>query len=99
MADTPIAVTAKMRAKEGMEDSLKEELLALLSPTRAEAGCITYELHQSKKDRTAFLFYEKWQSKEDLGAHATAPHMVNFKGKAGEMLAEPPQIAIWETVG
>jgi quinol monooxygenase YgiN len=99
MADKPITVTARMRAKEGMEDQVKGELLALIPPTRAESGCMAYELHRSMKDPGLFLFYEKWKSKEDLGAHAKAPHMKEFIGKAGEMLAGPAEIMLWELVG
>ena len=99
MADKSITVTAKMKAKEGMEDQVKRELMALIPPTRAESGCMAYELHHSMKDPGLFLFYEKWKTKEELGAHAKAPHMKEFMGKAGEMLAGPAEITLWEMVG
>jgi hypothetical protein len=41
--------------KEGKEDELKRELLALAAPTRAEAGNIQYDLYQSPTKKNQFM--------------------------------------------
>jgi quinol monooxygenase YgiN len=59
--------------------------VALVEPTRKEPGCLGYNLHQSKSDKTQFMFYEQWASKEALAAHGQMPYMKalggNLKGR------------------
>ncbi len=98
MATGRITVVARMRAKSGMEEAVREELLALVPPTTREGGCITYDLHQSADDRGLFLFYENWCSREDLDEHLARPHMRAFLGKVDELLAEPVEISLWELI-
>jgi quinol monooxygenase YgiN len=98
MEDKEITVVAQIRAKDGMEDKLKQELVALVGPTRSEKGCIKYELHQSVENKSLYMFYERWASKKDLDEHIHMPHMKAYRKKAGDLFAEPPKIAIWEVV-
>ena len=36
---------------------VKSELLKLIDITRAENGCINYDLHQDNENKNLFLFY------------------------------------------
>jgi quinol monooxygenase YgiN len=74
-------VTAIVKAKPGQEEAVKEVLVALVGLTRKEPGCLCYNLHQSKSDKTQFMFYEQWASKEALDAHGKTPHMKAPGGK------------------
>jgi len=47
MAGRKVTVFALVQAKPGMEETVKQELLALIGPTRSEEECINYDLHQS----------------------------------------------------
>ena len=76
-----IILTAIVKAKPGQEEAVKEVLLGMVEPTRKEPGCLCYNLHQSKSDKTQFLFYEQWASKEALDAHGKTPHMKALGGK------------------
>ena len=44
----------------GREADLKQHLLSLAGPTRAEPGCITYDLYQSPVRRHEFMRFEVW---------------------------------------
>ena len=98
MADKKVTVVARIKAKKGMEEKVKRELMALLSPTRSEKGCINYDLHQSVEDKSLFMFYENWASKRDLNEHMEMPYMKSHLEKAGEILAEPGDITLWEKI-
>jgi quinol monooxygenase YgiN len=76
-----VILVAITKAKAGEEEAVKEILLALVEPTRKEAGCLCYNLHQSKSDKTQFMFYEQWASKEALDAHSQSPHLKALGGK------------------
>lgn len=98
MADKKVTVVAKFTAKPGLEDTVRQEVLNLVGPTREEAGCINYDLHQSLDDPAKLILYENWVSKDDLDKHLTMPYLEAFKAKADELLAEPLDITLWEMI-
>jgi quinol monooxygenase YgiN len=98
MADNKLIVVAQIRAKEGMEEPAKQELMALVDPTRSEKGCIKYELHQSVENKALFMFYETWAGKKDLDEHIRMPYMKAHLKRAGDLFAEPPKITLWEAI-
>ena len=98
MADGKVTVVATFKAKVGMEDTAKDALMALIAPTRAESGCINYDLHQSSDDPSIFMLYENWISKKDLDDHLTMPHLKDLLGKADDIFKEPVDIALWQMI-
>ena len=70
-----MVLVAMVKAKPGEEEAVKQALMSLVEPTRKEPGCLCYNLHQSKADKTQFMFYEQWASKDALTAHGKTPHM------------------------
>ena len=94
MADNKISVVATFKAKPGLEEKVKQVLVGLVDPTRSEAGCINYDLHQSIEDKALFILYENWTSKEDLEKHLAKPYLKELLAQASEILAEPAHIAI-----
>lgn len=95
-----VTVIAFHRAKPGKEQALRNALLAVCGPTRAEKGCINYDLHVSPDNPGLLVFHENWASKADLDAHLASPHIDAFRAVAGDLLAEPPNITRWhETKG
>jgi quinol monooxygenase YgiN len=73
-------------------------LEGLLLPTRGEAGCINYDLHQSHIDPALFVFYENWKSEADLEAHARSAHIQSFRKLANEILVAPVEITKWKPI-
>ena len=98
MAGRKVTVFALVKAKPGLEEAVKKELSALVGPTRTEEGCINYDLHQSLDQKGHFRFYENWTSKELLDRHLQSAHVQRFIAKADELLAEPPEITLWEMI-
>jgi len=98
MADKKVTVTAVIKAKEGKEDIVKQELMSLVGSTQKEAGCINYDLHQAADNQRVFLFYENWKSREDLDKHLEMPYLKAWREKAKDLLVEPPEVTIWKMV-
>jgi quinol monooxygenase YgiN len=90
-----VTVIAQIHAKPGREAEVRQALLALCEPTRAEKGCINYDLHQSLQDPALFLFHENWASNADLDAHSQSPHLQAWRKLAAELLVEPPHVTRW----
>jgi len=95
MAD-PVTVIARLRAKPGQEARVRELLLSLIKPTRAEAGCIDYDLHESDEHPGEFLFYESWNSGEAFEAHLKMPYITEAFKLAPEILDGSPQLTRWK---
>lgn len=87
-------LTARLKVKDGKVEELKSAALAIVEPSRAEEGCITYNVHQSLEDETVFIWRESWKSKADLDEHFEMDYVKNFFGVVNEIAAEPPQITL-----
>ena len=92
----PFVVIARITAKSGMEEQLKTVLEPLVAPTRAEAGCLQYDLMRSQSNPRLFTFYEKWASDEAFAAHGQAPHVVRARAERMELVEGPPDVGRWD---
>ncbi|MDQ6732098.1 MAG: antibiotic biosynthesis monooxygenase [Actinomycetota bacterium] len=52
-------VVAVLKAKAGSDAVLQDALAGLVAPTRAEDGCISYELFRSASDPSTFITVER----------------------------------------
>jgi quinol monooxygenase YgiN len=62
----------------------KDLLLNLMSKSRAEAGCVSYDVYQQAEAPHIFQTVEQWKEKADADAHMATPHF-----------ALPPEILAW----
>ncbi len=98
MKNNRITVLALVKAKEGMEETVRQELLSLVNPTRLEPGCISYDVHQATDEKSQFMFYENWESMEDLKKHSKSPHLMAYRQKVGSLLAKPIEVTLFEMI-
>lgn len=73
-----LTIVANIKANPDKIDLVKAELLKLIDITRAEEGCINYDLHQDNENPAHFLFYENWESRELWQTHMGAPHLAAY---------------------
>lgn len=73
-----LTIVANIHAKPGREALVRQELEKLVEPTRAESGCIQYDLHRDNEAAGHFMFYENWESRELWQAHMNAPHLAAY---------------------
>lgn len=73
-----LTIVANIRTKADKIDLVKAELLKLIDITRAEEGCINYNLHQDNENPTHFLFYENWESRELWQVHMGNKHLQGY---------------------
>jgi quinol monooxygenase YgiN len=94
-----LTVVAQIKAKPGQESTVRQELLSLVAPSRNDAGCLKYDLHQALDNPALFLFHENWVSKAHLDAHLQKQDLQAVLARVGQLVAEPPQITLWEKIG
>lgn len=98
MSDNLLTIVARIQAKPGMEQQMKEDLLSLLAPTRAEAGCVTFDLLEDTKDSSHFILYENWKSQAALDAHFQTPYVKQVLQAYEVTLAKPIEALILKKI-
>ena len=82
-----VTLIVMLRAREGQETLLEAELRALVSPSRREEGCITYNLHRSIDTPGALLLHEVWASREAHTEHVHTRHFLRWNASKDTLLA------------
>ena len=91
-----IHVIAIITAKPGQRDTVLAAFRANMPAVHAEKGCVEYAPAvdtpgmgkiQTPLGPDGFMVIEKCASKEDLMAHAVAPHMAAYAAKVKDLLA------------
>jgi quinol monooxygenase YgiN len=98
MSDSGLTIVARIKAKSGMQERMRQDLLSLLAPTRAESGCITFDLLQDTKDPSIFVLYENWTDRAALDAHFQQPYVKQVLQAYEETLAEPVEVLFLKKV-
>lgn len=78
MENQKLTIVAKIIAKPEKIELVKNQLLKLIEITKAEKGCINYDLHQDNKQENTFLFYENWETKALWEAHINNTHLADY---------------------
>ncbi|MEM8843639.1 MAG: putative quinol monooxygenase [Pseudomonadota bacterium] len=73
-----LTIVANIKAKKDKIDYVKAELEKLIDITRAEKGCLNYDLHQNNDDPAHFLFYENWESRDLWQTHMNNQHLKDY---------------------
>ena len=92
MENEIVTVVAKVEAANAYVELIKDECRALVAPSRLEKGCLNYELYRSQENPAVFIFYENWQSREDLENHLQSPHCLRFDQNTNGKLDRPEEI-------
>lgn len=98
MSKSTLRVVARLVCQADKVEEFKAILTTLRDPTRKETGCISYELTQNLADPTDFTFIEEWSGTDALDAHMKTAHIADALGKAGPLLASPPDIRQFKTI-
>jgi quinol monooxygenase YgiN len=95
MESRTIRVVARFAAKTDRISNVTDILSALVEPTRAEDGCITYELLHNTQDPTDFTFVEEWTSREALERHLATEHIAECRRRIGEHIEGEADIRVY----
>ena len=93
-----LTIVAQITARPEHFELVKKALIQLIAPTRAEEGCINYDLHQDLESKNLFFFYENWESREHWNAHRKTAHIQAYK-EATEGMIEGVKLNLMSVVG
>ena len=81
-----IKTVATLRAKSGHGKTVEQALRACVEGSRAEPGCLFYDLHVDRTDPERFVFIEGWADMEAFEHHKTTAHYQAMAHAVGELL-------------
>ena len=93
-----VHVIARHWARPDTVNEVRRLLLELIEPTRAEPGCIKYELLQSVEDPSEFTFVEAFVSDAAFAIHASAPYIVALQPRLAPLTARPSEVRRYRAV-
>lgn len=99
MQSTVIFNLVVLEAKAGQQEQLREALLALVAPTRKEAGCLDYTLFELTETPGTFYMRESFRDQAALEEHFSKPYFQEFAKRFEELLARPLQLIGLREVG
>lgn len=79
-------VVATIPVKPEDADSVRRTLADLVTATREEEGCLSYDLYESTATPGVFVTVERWKDQTALDAHMGAPHVAAALGEAAGSL-------------
>ena len=76
------AITITIRALPGRGDELVRLSLLTVAPSRAEPGCLHFDLLRSTSCPEEIVFYEAYRTKADFDAHVATAHVRAWQAAA-----------------
>ena len=73
-----LTIVAHITANPDKVEFVKSELEKLIDLTRAEAGCLQYDLHQDNENPAHFMFFENWESRDLWQTHMNGQHLTDY---------------------
>jgi quinol monooxygenase YgiN len=87
----PLYVFVRFEPKPGKELQLREELMWVVEPSRAEPGCRRIHLYESTRGPLTWFIHSEWIDEAAFDAHAELPHTRRFLEAIDDLLANPFQ--------
>ena len=75
-------------AKDGCENDLHDLLKMMVIPSKAEKGCLNYNIYSYKNNPKKFMAVETWENEDALNGHKTSPHYKIYKKYAPQYTAD-----------
>lgn len=81
-------VIATFKIKPNSLAHVMEAVMPCIIATRAEAGCISYELNQNLTNENELVFVERWENRASLEAHFKTPHIAAWREAGAKYIVE-----------
>ncbi|MEU1216981.1 putative quinol monooxygenase [Streptomyces sp. NPDC005790] len=85
-------IICEVRAKAPHRERVKELLLELVGPARAEPGCLYYDLYEQADTPGTFFIVDGWTSAEAIAEHADHPNVTRVVNQLTPLLDVPLKV-------
>jgi (4S)-4-hydroxy-5-phosphonooxypentane-2,3-dione isomerase len=90
-------VTVTFEAAPGCETELEEALVEQAKASRAEPGCVRFDVAADVAAKGRFFLYEIYLNPGEFETHLQTPHFLSFDRKVGPLMKRK-QVDRWDLV-
>jgi quinol monooxygenase YgiN len=94
-----LVCVATFLAKRGKDELLQAELMTLMAPTRAETGCLRYELNRSIDNPRQFVFVEKFADDAAFEFHGAQDYLDHLRSEVIPKLVQSVDVVTYREIG
>ena len=94
----PVAVLASFYPKPEKIKDVEAILKTMVSHTRTEPGCVTYNLHRLEDGGTSFHIYEVYKDQSDVEHHRSMDYYKQYRATIPDMLAKPIEVKFLDAI-
>jgi quinol monooxygenase YgiN len=95
-----IASTSTLKIQSGKAGEFETLVAAVTAKVRAnEPGNVLYQLTKSRADDNTYRFLELYKDQDAFTRHGQTEYYKEMMNKAGSLLAAPPNVETFDTVG
>ena len=95
-----MVVVAKLKVKPGREADAEAAFRKQIDfVTREEPGTLAYLMHRGRKDRSTYLFYERYADADAFDRHGKSASMQELFRALQGVLDGAPSIELYEEIG
>jgi len=98
MNNEKIVIVARLKVHGNTVEEIKKAALSIVADSRAEAGCLNYDIHQAIDDPTVFIWHETWANQAAIDEHFEKSFFKEFFAAVEGFVAEPPQITLTKMI-
>merc|ERR1712228_1039582 len=76
---SPVHVTVTYNIKEDKIEQFLSALKPMIIATNKEKGCVRFNIHQDKGEKSKFIMMEEWKSQRYLTMHLKSEHLKKYR--------------------
>ena len=88
----PVTLLVTLHARAECGSRLRDELAVLATTSRADAGCIRYDVLEEVDAPDRFVLCEEWVDETFLVDHNSLPHVARFVEVSPPLLSAPMRV-------
>ncbi|HZD17823.1 MAG TPA: putative quinol monooxygenase [Actinomycetota bacterium] len=93
-----VTVFASFHARPGKGDELRDLLSWMVGNTRAEPGCLAYDLYRREGGDEVYHLLERYRSRQTLEAHRAAAYYAEYRRRVADLIEQPVEVKVLEPV-
>jgi quinol monooxygenase YgiN len=87
-------IIARVFVKNECVEAFKKETVGLITTTRSEVGCISYNLFEDVFVPGNFVFVEEYKNQEAVDYHLSSAHLKSFGEKAANFFSKEMKVEV-----
>jgi quinol monooxygenase YgiN len=95
----PLYIFARLEPRPGKELQLRDELMRVVEPTRAESGCVRIHLYESTRGPLTWFIHSEWIDEAAFDAHIALPHTERLIAAVDDLATQPLQAVRTKRIG